>query len=102
MWYHKINLWFTWRIMLYNSCFSFLSLALARTITDYYTSLFIFLTAGFIVGIIGQRIIHKREEYVFQNLAISNLQRYTFAYVTHIIIAIIAALLIVLIELLYV
>jgi len=88
--------------MLYNSCFSFLSLALARTISDYYTTLFIFLTAGFIVGIIGQRIIHKREEYVFQNLAISNLQRYTFAYVTHIIIAIIAALLIVLIELLYV
>lgn len=101
MWYHKINLWFTWRIMLYNSCFSLLSLALTTSITDYYTTIIIFLTAGFIVGIIGQRIIHKREEYVFQNLGISNFQRYTFAYVAHLVIAIIAALLIVLIELLY-
>lgn len=94
MWYHKINLWFTWRVMLYNSCFSFLSLALARSITDYYTTVFIFLTAGFIVGIIGQRIMHKPEEYVFHNLAISNLQRYTFAYVMHILFAIVAFILI--------
>ncbi|PQJ13614.1 hypothetical protein BST94_14775 [Nonlabens xylanidelens] len=86
MWYHKINLWFTWRVMLYNSCFSFLSLAKG----DPYSTLFVFLTGGFIVGLLAQKNIHKPEEYVFQNLAISNVQRYTFAYVGHILFSLVA------------
>jgi hypothetical protein len=59
---------------------------------DLNSTLFVFLTAGFIVGSIAQRLLHKPEEYAFQNLGISNLQRYSFAYVIHIAIAIIAFL----------
>jgi hypothetical protein len=50
----------------------------------------IFLTAGFIVGAIAQRLLHKPEAYAFQNLGVSNLQRYSFAYVFHIAFALIA------------
>jgi hypothetical protein len=57
-------------------------------------SVFVFLTAGFIIGALVQRLLHQPEEYVFQNLGISNLQRYTFAYIIHISIALIALFLI--------
>lgn len=88
MWYYKLNLWFASRILFYNCCFSFLSLASAREFKDLYLTIIVLLTAGFIVGSIAQRILHKPEEYVFQNLGISNVQRYGFAYVIHLIFSI--------------
>jgi hypothetical protein len=94
MWYHKINLWFTSRVFFYNCCFSFLSLAKA----DWASTIFVFLTAGFIVGSLVQRLLHRPEEYVFQNLGISNLQRYTFAYALHMVFAIIAFFLILILK----
>jgi hypothetical protein len=86
MWYYKLNFWFTSRVFFYNCCFTFLSLAIA----DPYSTLFVFLTGGFITGTIAQKILHQPEEYVFQNLGISNLQRYGFAYIMHVLIAFIA------------
>jgi hypothetical protein len=67
-----------------------LSLARARAPRDLYATIAIFTTAGFIVGAIAQRLLHKPEAYAFQNLGISNLQRYSFAYVFHIAFALIA------------
>jgi hypothetical protein len=87
MWYYKLNFWFTSRILFYNCCFSFLSLAKA----DPYSTIFVFLTGGFLVGSFAQRMLHKQEDYVFQNLGISNLQRYGFSYVLHMCIAVLAA-----------
>ncbi|MFB0904120.1 MAG: hypothetical protein QMB11_07055 [Nonlabens sp.] len=59
--------------------------------SDLYSTVAIFLTAGFIIGTIAQRLLHKPEEYAFQNLGISKLQRYSFAYVLHIAMALIAS-----------
>jgi hypothetical protein len=65
---------------------------MAREPSDLYGTIAIFITGGFLVGAIAQRLFHKPEEYAFQNLGISNLQRYSFAYLFHITFALIAFL----------
>ncbi|WP_124978934.1 hypothetical protein [Nonlabens xiamenensis] len=88
--YIQLHMWYAWRVLFYNLCVSLSTLALGR---PFYYTIIVFLTGGFLLGLLAQKWLHRPEEYVFQNLSVGLGSRVGSAFLLHLTWALVAAVL---------